>query len=145
MTSPARVGEFGRGHEARKPGADHDGVCVHAAPPLSSGTMLSTLRLKRTERVRTCRRACRTSFVFSALPTPQTVLAMVTPTPAAIMAYSIAVAPRSSASRSGAQGAKLPDPSYLLIIAAPYCAGWSKAQSSVVRCATSGTSAGGMG
>ena len=34
------VGELGRSHEPRKPGAHHNGVCVHARPRNCSGTML---------------------------------------------------------------------------------------------------------
>ena len=97
---PACIRKLGRGHEAREPRADHDGVRVHVVPQRWR-RMLSVWRDGRqlgnaSVRVRTCWRACRTSFAFKALPRPHTVLAMVTPTPAAIMAYSIAVAPRSS-------------------------------------------------
>ncbi len=37
---PARVGQFSRGDQTRKPGADHNGVCVHARPRNCWGRML---------------------------------------------------------------------------------------------------------
>ena len=71
----------------------------------------------------------------------QTVAAMVAPMPAAISAYSIAVAPLSSARK---RRTRLPNERSTSHQPRPSLRA-GKVQSSVVRCATSGTSAGGIG
>ena len=142
--APARIGEFGGGDEARKPRADHDGVCVHSVPP-TAGQGMDVRRFASGKTARdghiACCRPCPTRSVLSVVPKFETV-------PRWWRRRRRRSGHIRSRSRRLSSARKrrtsLPNERTTTHQPRPLLRG-PKVQSSVVRCATSGTSAGGIG